>query len=266
MKLKKMLITLILLNILFLSLNAKKTKFTSIPVSSKIVIDGKSNDWENIDATIWNDNIYVAFQHDNNYLYGLIITGDQSIKRQILFRGMTLWFDTKGKSKKEIGIGYPLGIRPNQTNNKSFNPSDFQKMRSEEQFTKALENIGNEVELFLGKKKIPHKKKITEIAGMEIKISESQGLLVYEIKIPCTEKSPFMFSVFPKKKNLLGFGLTIGRDIDIKRPPNAGGTGMSSGMGNMKGGRRQGGASGKRPEGINRQEKINLWGIIEIPK
>lgn len=254
MKINKNLVALLVIIVLSFCLYAKETEFLSIPLSSKIKIDGNLEDWKQIETTIWNDGISASFQNDGYYLYGLIIVRDQRIKQRMLSIGMTLWFNTKGKTKKEIGIKYPIGSISNQNKQKQSNTEKNKKNANEEIISKMVENLEKDIELIFDQKKGLQKMKISEISGMEISIKESEGLLIYEIKVPCIEKSPFLFSVYPQKNNLIGVGLEIGSNSSSEYSSLSEKRGMKSGKGKKKGGRSS--------EGTNRQEKIELWGII----
>ena len=160
MNVNKKIVVLIVINILFFCLYAKETEFISISLSSKIKIDGNSKDWEKLKTIIWNDGIYASFQNDNYYLYGLIVIKDQRIKQRMLSFGMTLWFNTKGKAKNEIGIKYPIGFISNQNKQKQLNIKNNQNNASEEKISKMIENLSEDVELIFDKKKHLQKMKI----------------------------------------------------------------------------------------------------------
>lgn len=84
---------------------SKTEVITSNWVTSPLTIDGFNEDWEN-DALNFEKKVDVdfAFRNDAKNLYILFIFKDPKYLSSINATGMTIWFDTEGKKKKNYGL------------------------------------------------------------------------------------------------------------------------------------------------------------------
>jgi len=79
--------------------------------NSEIIIDGKTNDWLGSLMYFEEDNISIGLKNDANYMYICMIAEDQRIRIQMMRQGLTLWFDSDAKKKKNFGIKFPIGMQ-----------------------------------------------------------------------------------------------------------------------------------------------------------
>jgi hypothetical protein len=90
---------------------AAAKKIESSPLGDQIVLDGEPSDWEGIPASYLEDSLHVtAIAHDENSLYLMYRFADEGLARRILMRGVTLWINGNGKTKKkkeEFAVRYP---------------------------------------------------------------------------------------------------------------------------------------------------------------
>jgi hypothetical protein len=90
---------------------AAAEEIESSPAGDRIVLDGDASDWEGIPMTYLEDSLHVtAIAHDENNLYLMYRFADQGLARQILARGVTVWINGNGKTKKkkeEFAVRYP---------------------------------------------------------------------------------------------------------------------------------------------------------------
>ena len=260
---KKMLILVAIVMMFTISI-AKSLEFESVQTNDKIKIDGNLNEWEKVEATVWNDQIYASFQHDNFYLYGVLICSDDRTKSEMLMRGMTIWFNPKGKTKQSIGIRYPMGMNPEKMG-KMPDRETMMSLDEDQRLEKMLETLDDEALIYTSKDK-SEKTNLSDIAGIEIKIDESEGLLVYEFKVPCVEKGPFLLNAYPQKNEKIGVGIEIGDDPQQKDEAMKG----SGERGKMGAGRRPKEFSqGGRPGGEMMKKASSatkLWGLILYKK
>ncbi|NOQ27630.1 MAG: hypothetical protein GQ564_19885 [Bacteroidales bacterium] len=73
-----------------------------------LIIDGSSSDWISaLDSKDQNGFSY-GVSNDNENLYLRINVNDQSIQRKMMLAGLTVWVDTTGKKKENLGINCPM--------------------------------------------------------------------------------------------------------------------------------------------------------------
>ena len=85
----------------------KEQKVDSSWVAAPVKIDGSANDWaEDISAFEKKVKVDLAFKNDPEYLYVVFMFKDPKYLSSISFTGMTLWFNTEGKKKKDYGVKF----------------------------------------------------------------------------------------------------------------------------------------------------------------
>jgi hypothetical protein len=88
-------------------------EFRSQWLDRAVTIDGRPSDWEGRVYTLDGEQSVVGFLNDRSDLYICLASSDPSIGRQVLERGLTLWFDPAGGEDKSFGIRFPLGHAKN---------------------------------------------------------------------------------------------------------------------------------------------------------
>jgi len=85
----------------------KEQKVDSSWVAVPVKIDGSANDWaEDVLAFEKKVKVDLAFKNDPEYLYVVFMFKDPKYLSSISFTGMTLWFNTEGKKKKDYGVKF----------------------------------------------------------------------------------------------------------------------------------------------------------------
>lgn len=85
----------------------KEQKVDSSWVAVPVRIDGSANDWaEDVLAFEKKVKVDLAFKNDPEYLYVVFMFKDPKYLSSIRFTGMTLWFNTEGKKKKDYGVKF----------------------------------------------------------------------------------------------------------------------------------------------------------------
>lgn len=85
----------------------KEQKVDSSWVAVPVKIDGSADDWaEDILAFEKKVKVDLAFKNDPEYLYVVFMFKDPKYLSSISFTGMTLWFNTEGKKKKDYGVKF----------------------------------------------------------------------------------------------------------------------------------------------------------------
>jgi len=266
-----------------------------------ITIDGNDSDWGGSLVFYDDFNSLVGVQNDNDYLYLCFVTTDQLLERKIFMTGLTIWFDNTGKGDKKFGIRFPIMTR-NMNRNAFQNSDDLGEGRRRDpddgresqgyngQAGTPPDNnkIGNiilrnqtEVQVVDSKNEAT-RMPISELKGIELKMSVKDYRLVYEFKIPIAMKNGFSYAVGANPGNLISIGLESGytepkKNIDPREkssseggsesPTGEGtdaGSGDETGNSGMYGGGR---ARGRRGEGGFSKgsiQTVGFWADIKL--
>ncbi len=103
-------INLILFQIILLAFFAcaKTPVYQSAYQSSEFKLSELNKDWEGNTYTSLEQGMVYGLTNDENNLYVRLKIVSERNQRKILMNGLVLWFDTEGKSKKNIGFAFPL--------------------------------------------------------------------------------------------------------------------------------------------------------------
>jgi hypothetical protein len=224
----------------------------------EIKIDGESNEWEGKTWMLEDiKNVQFGFINDQDFLYLLLATSDRALQRQIAFRGLTIWFDREGGNEKRFGIHYPMpmmkfesmGQRMTRTENERGRDTTFS----------FPEKFSDELDIYGPMENEHSRLRMQETGGIEIALHNSQGLLVYEMKVPLTDKGPQPYVVGALAGSIIGIGVETMSDEFGGRPSerSMGGDVMGGGFG----GRRGFGPPGGRHE---MNKPLKLWAKLEL--
>jgi hypothetical protein len=181
---------------------------------AQIVVDGRTDDWRGALSMIEDGNASLGVTNDDRNLFVCLTAESRLLQAQILFRGLTVWFDPRAGTKKVVGIRYPLGAaegRGEQPEPEGFKSPPEGPLPGD---TSILEIIGPQ-------KKSSLRMAAADVEGVEVKLARSNGLLVYEIKVPLvrTAAQPFAVGAFPGQ--IIAVGLETGSPADrriVRRP------------------------------------------------
>jgi hypothetical protein len=209
-------------------------------LNREIIIDAKSDDWLNTLYYFESNMVSLGFFNDESHLYVCMLAEHPMLQAQVVGQGFTLWFDPAGGKEKTFGIKFPIGMRSMREQMDSMHTPegelDRDKMRQAfEESLAGLEILGPGGE----KKQIP----VEEAKGIEIKVRNETGLLVYELKVPLRSDKEHPFAIGANAGTTIGFGLEV-PEIDKDEMKNAMQGGMlgqegmppGGGMGGMGGG------------------------------
>lgn len=213
-------------------------------------IDGSSSDWKTtLDSKDKNSYSY-GVSNDQENVYIRININDQSIQKKIMLAGLTVWIDTTGKKKENLGITCPIR-KPLAKLDRKINtriqkdPVWNQNQLLEVEFLGFKEHIENH---FISQN--PY--------GVEVSIDQDDfKSLYYEMKIPFK-------AIYSDYADISQKRLSIGLDTGVLRSPSSGGSksvGMrkGSGGGSMGSGGRGGrGMGSKNPLGTQNSPITNL--------
>lgn len=104
-------IEVMLLSVVLVSLAGCNKMLVPTGREEAITIDGKADDW-NRDFYLKapNHNLIYAYNISNEHLNILLKGMDDKIAKKMMFMGITIWLDGKGKKSKRQAIVYPNGV------------------------------------------------------------------------------------------------------------------------------------------------------------
>lgn len=220
----------------------------------EVAVDGQQNEWQDQMTFVEKENVSIGVSNDSEFLYLSLVANNQDVRRQMMMRGFTVWFDADGGKDKTFGIRYPMGVFgngvmawPPPRNGDEAPPRDFEM---------ALQ----EFELIGPGKDERQKFTLGGAKGIEMKIDNSEESLVYEIKIPLYQSEGFPYAIQAQPGKVIGVGFETAEFDRKALREKIGRSGGPSGIppGGMGGRGRLGGGRFERPE------PFKLWTTIEL--
>lgn len=197
-------------------------KIESSPVGDRIVLDGDPSDWDGVPLSYLEDSLHVsAFAHDDTNLYLMYRFADDGLARRLLMRGVTLWFNGDGKTKKkkeEFAVRYPgseqiaeqfedrvSGEGRNRAENEGAEPTGRSGPPSS---LASMRQVPGELTIIrLGIKEIVPE---NETGGPMAASTFQEGVFCYELKIPFADIGGKIATSDPGKKRHVAIGVQIG--------------------------------------------------------
>ena len=258
----------------------KKVEVTNLWNENSIKIDGNGSDWKNVPLLMADDfNGALASMNDAENQYLILKINNQRIARRIQRMGLTIWFNSNGKKKKDFGIRYTgsellvRSFRQQRNFEEQMRTSSrFETMR--EKMRDSLPEPGMLAVIQKGKISMQPE---TNPWGLSAASAENEGVYCYEFKIPLQfDKSVTddqTTGVSDKIKVCLEIG-GINDEMRDQMKQQMGGTrgsrsgGMRGGRGGMGGGMKGGGmrGSGSRMPGGEGFEKQEVWLDVVLAK
>ena len=205
----------------------------------QIVINGEADKWKGTQAFLEKEKLFVSFLNDREYLYfGLVASGDEA-GVQLMRQGLTVWLDPKGGKNKTLGIRYPLAAQfagpPRDSGEKGpIDRGDRGDSEPVDLGVRPPRDPGQELEIVRAEKGQPEKMVIAQAKemGLEITVSTSGELFVYELKIPlaATQAHPLAIGIQPGAEIGVGIESTgKGQGRPPGGPPSGGIEGGATG-------------------------------------
>jgi len=249
--------------ITILSIGCNEINISSKWRTQDINIDGKNTEWKSgnyIDEA----NALVNICNDENFLYLSFTTNDRNLPMNILRNGLTVWFDSEGKSNKIFGIRFPAGIKNHGM------PEDMgqfdRKMDKNNQMPMPKMEF-SEIELLNEDGEVEAVLSTLETKNIQIKMSNPQGNFFYEMKVPLKTSGDFLYAINADTSKIISIGFeTAEKDFNkMKGQMESGGRGMppdgggapASGGGPGGGGMPPGGGQGKGPDSSTQYSPIS---------
>ncbi|MFD2541453.1 hypothetical protein ACFSSB_03915 [Lacinutrix gracilariae] len=192
---------------------------------------------------VTNESVLYKVSQDDNYVYVNLSTVEKKTAMSILKNGLTIYYDIKGKKKKDVYVKYPYSNEPGQFRQEGQRNSDITTI----DFESKIEKLPAEAEYNSFDDKQTFNKDLNSLdITIENKYTASNEIFEFSIKIPKYRIASKENTDFSK----LSIGVvTNKKEGNFNKSRNEGQSqGMRSGGG--RGGRRGG---GNRGGGMGRQ-------------
>lgn len=216
-------------------------------LSSKAKNEKPTNTKDTTEIT--ENNVLYKVYSNNNYIFLSVSTTDKKTSMSILKTGLTVYFDIKGKEKKDVYIKYPLNMEPNQMKQ---NP-DWQNPDKDPvsiNLNSIIENLHAEAEYGYHKEKQKFHKDLNS-QDISLSYSSSGESLKFSLKIP---KSKINMDTTDFSKLSIG---VLTNKFDGTKSIRKSNQNQSQQMHNGSGNRRGGGMGGGRGQGKSNQGGSN---------
>ena len=237
-----------------------------------VVIDGKNTEWGNSLVLLDDKETSIGILNDSDFIYIGLISTNRNLRSQVVRRGITFWFDVEGGKDEKFGVHYPLGFE-------AVRPLTEEGTDAENQPSMVPKEIpSDDLEIEGPGKDDHHPMTFAEAGGIEAKYKITNGVLVYELKVPLSDRTSSPFAIGTKSGALIGVGAETSNNKSSPKPSegvSAGGGGGGGGMGGGGGGgygggggrgRRGGGegGGGGRSSSGRQGEPFTMWAKVQL--
>ncbi|HCD51744.1 MAG TPA: hypothetical protein DEQ34_04805, partial [Balneolaceae bacterium] len=211
------------------------------------------------------DRIRYAFINTEDAIYVMLEAVDPTDIRAIEMRGLTIWWNAKGKKKKDRGIQFPVSSMPVNGERNFEAPRDFDR---DLMFKGNRASINNEDIVLFKFDDIDQQElymdQVYEYHGIEAHGSiTEQGVMMIEYKIP-----KYLIDTSGNNNDTYGFLIET---PEIKRPdrgdgrPQGGGSGRGMGGGTPRSGKGgQGGRGTAGPQNTGSNDGFSFWQNLKV--
>lgn len=205
----------------------------------EIVIDGNDSDWRDY-SFFYDDKTRscIGVYNDDANLYLCLQTMDENIQRQILTRGLFVWFNRTGGNNKELGICFPTARRLTGPGDFPGRPSGMHGTPLERQPDMSglhagmasgdrkmppgqpqgrVPDVIEEIRLFTSDKDEGWPYTLQEAANLGIFTRytlDQRKRFIYELKIHLAQGAEFVYGAVTSEANTIGIGFTTTRSTD----------------------------------------------------
>ncbi len=232
-----------------------------------VLIDGKSDDWRGALAFVGEGELSLGFYNDGDNLYLCLLVADEMSRERIIRSGLMVWIDPQGGKARTLGIRYPAGPPaggpPEESETEPTDRRSGRERPPDREMGPPSEGALDEIEIIRSGKNEPERIKLDQVHGLEVKMEEASGLLVYELKIPLLGDGQSTVSIGAKPGATVGIGLETaefkrrGRDMMGPGGMPRGGGGMSP-----MGGR--GRFGGRMPANFDFPKPLKIWAFVKL--
>jgi len=222
-----------------------------------ILIDGKDSEWGGLMKALDDAGNSAAIVNDSNFVYVSLVTANHDLQRQVLRRGIIVWFDREGGKDKKFGVHYPLGIVPGERG------SDAGQSFAQP----SMGGAGDELEIYTAGEDQYTRMTMAQTGGIDIRFNLAHDTLVYEMRVPLFDDGHHPFAIGASAGIVIGIGFETpgGRGQARSEYGNEEGEG---GMGRRGMGRRGGRPGGEYGGGRRAQPgntaSLDIWAKVSL--
>ncbi len=250
----------------------------------KVFIDGvdDGSEWDDARYILEKENMILGFLNDEDFCYIRLSSRDRNMQRQVLTSGFTVWLNENGEKKKTLGIHFPLGNRAGNMEMMRRN-IDAPTADNSDRLRTMIEMVQTAIEILGYDEDARTVLTPDELrdCGIDIKLNESKGTLVYELRIPLLRDESHPYGIGTERSGKIAICLesgSVGTDQSRNQSENHGKRGVMGGRGgNPKGmvgggtGRPAGsgggmGESGSMREGGRTVEPVEFWLTVALAR
>jgi len=259
----------------------KTLEFASRWKNKDVVIDGKNTEWKDSLYALDEHETSMGLLNDDHFLYIGLITVNRDYQRQIMRSGLTVWFDRNGGEGKKFGIHYPLGPGgPGSQQGRKENTGDegsSGEAGGDRPAESQMDNprpLVDELEVYGPGDGEHHRMTTAETGGIDVRVGITNGVLVYELKVPLADNGSTAFAIGTKPGMQIGVGVESSNGRGAASQGNSeGGEGRGGGMGGGRGGGmggrgggggRRGGGSGGGSRAGGQTEPLQIWAKVQL--
>ena len=240
-------------------LASDKLHLTSSTPASPITVDGHQEDWTGDLTPMGTDPFSVQVANDQDNLYLRVTASDPGVRNEIVRRGLIVWFDDSGGTKKHLGIHYPVveslsSDDPNggrshggyggghRGGSGSGGTSGSGGSAPSDSYEPA-----NRIDILGPGKNDARSLTSDHASGVEAALRVSEGQVFYELKVPLAKTTDHPYAIETAAGKTIGIGFETPK---VEQPASEGRSGGSGGGyghgggGGMGGGRGGGGMHG----------------------
>ncbi len=210
--------------------------------------------------------LMLAFVNDSANLYIAMTSDDRTLQRQVLGRGLTVWFDHAGGEEHRFGIHYPLGMAFSGGYRDRGAQEGGEGEDRDQQWERPAPDL-SEAEIIGPMPNEHHRVRVMELheIGLMMDVSR-EGTITYRMKIPLMDTGHDPYGIGALAGSKIGIGFEAG--ARMRQPEGEGGErsgpGGGGGMG-RRGGYGRGGGGGFRSRGGGQtEEPLQLWAQLQL--
>ena len=221
--------------VLFIVTACGQKEIKSKWVNSDFDISKPDSTWRSTSEYFEDYKLLASFRNDDNYLYVYLTSTDNSLRRELLLRGMTIWFDPSGGTDKKMGIKFPVGVDPTQMRLAMRSPDEETRSHGDRtEFNDRIKETLNQIELLNDGGETKLRTTVTGgDHGISARLDDEDGSLVYKLKVPLKKFTANTFYVDTQPDKPLGIELESNQ-VDLKEMREK--SGDKSGEGRGRGG------------------------------
>ena len=181
------------------------------PAPNPMSIDGDAREWEGALRPVPEESgLSMGLRNDADALYLVVVAGDAWQARRLAARGLTVWLNGEGTTRKAYGLAFPAGlgsdgergrVRPGVLDDAPPRPDPDRRERLREQFLLSLDRIG------VTRDGAEESVAVGGTAGLEAAATWTPDGLTVEFRVPL-QSGPYAVGL--PAGAALGLGLELG--------------------------------------------------------